>query len=393
MTEREPSPSIHNAHTENLSSNPKRHCIFISGMGGFHDGLSGIRKGLKEAYGGEENITVFNSIFSPDQPNPHRFEQIANSIAYHLEKENGQLDIIVHSLGAAELYNALKVLKRSDKNYFKNAERNKNLHIILVGPSGSSANYTEKTRYLKNVIRMARKEMTNTPLGTKSHTLERGILSLTQFPAKNIPDIAEKTRKVLPEFWSNRHDGISDIPFKAERDNNEYLSDDQRELTALDAKLNDTTSNEEIRDFIRQRGEIVRSSIEPLWSAAHEPGTTPSTEPLKPHIRAKGLFKTIFRGLGNEPIKKFQELAKKGIRISWLVPEYDIVPIKRVLRFYDKLDDKKAADHMQVPKYYGPITVPHLNQRPSRKPYFLGALHPPTEGVIFSCNSIHFKIK
>src|SRR3982074_1175358 len=120
---------------ENLPDKP-RHCIFISGMGGNHAGLTGIREGLKEAYGGEENVTGFNSIFSTDKPNPHRFEQIADSIAYHLDE--GQLDIVVHSLGAAELYMALKALKKRNENYFDDHERNEKLHIILVGPSGVS---------------------------------------------------------------------------------------------------------------------------------------------------------------------------------------------------------------------------------------------------------------
>jgi hypothetical protein len=345
MSSIEAGPSNPNIPSEGLSNNPERHCIFISGAGGYHDGLKGIREGLEKPYGGSENVTVFNSIYSPDQPNPRRFEQIADSIKHHLSK--GQLDIVVHSLGAAELYRALKELKERDKNYFEDNERNKKLHIILVGPSGSSGNFIEKAAYLKNVMRMARMELPNSPLPTNSNTLERGVASLSQFPS-NIENIAQKTRDALPSSWSNRRDGIKNISFKP-IDNKEYLSSEQRaRLVKLDAEFNAATSKKDISKFLKQRGEIVKSSIDNLLSA-RKPEDTPPAEPLEPHTNTKGLLKTIFIGLGNRPIKKFRRLAQNGVEVSWLVPEFDyVVPVKKALRFYDKLEGYKAADHVQV---------------------------------------------
>ena len=362
MGNKEKQPSTgSNTSSESLTVRQSRHCIFISGMGGFYSSLRRLREGLDEAYGGSKNVTVFNSIYSSDQPNHRRFEQIADSIAYRLE--DGPLDIVANSLGATELYRALSVLEEIDENYFGNRERNENLHIILVGPSGSSRNFIEKVAYARGVMRMARKELTYTPLRQKSETLIRGVASLTQFPAETIPDIARKIRSALPKTWSNRRSIITDILFEPKTYNRQYLTHGQiARLTSIDERLNTATSSEDISALLRQRGEIAKEAMQSLVdNTGDNSEDTSSPGSFKPYFKAKGLFTTLIMAMGGGPLNKFKELAIEGVQVSWLVSEFDyVVPIDRALRFYDQLG-YNPNNHIRVQELWphtGPLAQP-----------------------------------
>jgi hypothetical protein len=328
--------------------NIERHCLFISGMGGSHDRLGKIEYGLGKSYGGTKNVTIFNSIYSSDNPNPHRFYQIADSINYHLEK--GNLDIVVHSLGATELYSALKMLKQK-KEYFNNIDRNKKLHIVLLCPSGTSKGPLETVAYIKNIVRVATNELTNGPF-SRSNTLERGIVSLNIFPAE-IDNIAEKTRSSLPKSWSNKYEGVKSIQSKPEEVSKNAEEDALADIAKLDQKLDNAFYSENYdlaRNLIRQRGELVKLEIGEIYSSKS-----------KQNFKTKGLLRTILIGLANKPIKFIMKLAKKGVRVDWLVPEYDYpVPSKSAIRVYKKLN-MKPQDHILIQEMETHIAGPIIH--------------------------------
>ena len=90
----------------------QRHCLFVPGMTATNAAMTaelGIKSGLAKAYGGSENVTVFNSIVSTDEPNPERFNHMADVVMSHAKSG---IDVVAHSLGSEELRRVLCARRR-----------------------------------------------------------------------------------------------------------------------------------------------------------------------------------------------------------------------------------------------------------------------------------------
>lgn len=319
-------------------ANPKPHCLFLSGGMGTYAGIRGIREGLEKQYG-VGNVDVFNSVFSTDRQNPKRFHQIADVIQKHAK---GGLDIVAHSLGAVELKNALKEVSKKDKTFFDKKENTEKLNIILIGASGFAK---DALTFLRRTIRYAREQA---DLGkiSKSNTLYRGVDALTAFPPIGVSpeDLTEGLREAMPELSHYKRDAIT-LPLRKEQNYFDKLSPDQKEhVETYSEMIKSAIENRNysgLRVLIKKYGEKLRKPLVKIYAGDFEPTPVPVLEKTRGLIGGYiGLLNTLIGAFGSKPMKEIASLNKKGVRVDFIIPEYDIfVPLDEAIAFFEGKED------------------------------------------------------
>lgn len=335
-------------HGSEIEARPNPRCLFLSGGMGTYARIQGIKEGLEKAYGLDQ-IQVFNSIFSTDRQNPERFIQIADFIQSHAKEG---LDIVAHSLGAAELRRAIEIVSKRDKTFFDKKENTEKLNIVLIGPSGFAKNIQGSFRFLARTIRYAREQA---DLGriSKSNTLFRGIDALTVFPPKNVSseDLARALREAMPELSHYRED-VPSITLQKEENYFDKLTVDQKEQAAIyGAMIRNAIENRNysgLASIIRAYGEKLRRPLAQVYAGRFEE----TTKLIQVKTRATmggyiGLLSVLIEGFGSKPMKEIAKLKNKGVRVDFIIPEYDIfVPLNEAIAFFEGRE--KALKHIKI---------------------------------------------
>src|SRR5882724_1309688 len=336
------------ARSQRTETEPKpRHCLFIPGMNATNSGIAaelGIGPSLANAYGGVENVSVFNSIISTDKPNIERFTKMANVIKEY--SETG-LDIVIHSLGAAELYKVIQLLKREDPKFFKDQKRKENLHFVMIGPSGSSKGLKERITY---------------PFRVLGGATDMQYSAMTAFPIQSISP--EALTKVNSDV-SNKRDDIPTIPFQNFRTNKEYLNDAEHAmLLTYDAKLQQAYEREDIKEakrVIKARTKAIHRPLQQVFEGT----TVISTEkPGRRIIGGRQGLGVILRAFGKKPMEEFMRLSDMGYQVDYLVPEFDTVkPLEKIVRLFQGRDTALRVNVIESSGHAGIGLQPDLYAR------------------------------
>jgi len=320
----------------------KPHCLFISGGMGTNVGIRGIREGLEQQYG-IGKVEVFNSVFSKDPQNPKRFEQMADNIQKHAKEG---LDITAHSLGAAELRKAIEIVKKRDETFFDRKENTENLHIVLVSPSGFSEGIKGPFRFLARTWSFTR-EQADFGKASKSNTLFRGIDALAAFPPQGISssDLALALRNAMPEL-SQYKEGFATVPVVDTKESFEpHLSDAQKKDIAIRGEtIRAAVENRQydsLRFLVKQYGEVLRKPLIDIYAGNFESTDVQVQESIKATMGGYiGLLSTLIEGFGSKPMKELASLRQKGIRVDFVLPEYDIfMRLDEAIKFFEGSDD------------------------------------------------------
>lgn len=328
--------------------NPKPHCLFLSGGMGTYAGIRGIKEGLEKQYG-IGNVDIFNSVFSTDRQNPKRFQQMADVIQKHAK---GGLDIVTHSLGAVELRNAIRKVLEREKNFFDSRENTQNLHIVLIGPSGFSKNIKGAFNFLRRTLRYT-SEQADFGKISKSNTLFRGIDALTVFPPKDVSpeDLAKGLREAMPEVSRYERD-VATFPLEKEENYFDRLSPDQKEhVETYSEMIKSVIENRNysgLRLLVKKYGEKLRKPLAKIYAGDFESTPTPILGETRATIGGYiGLLNVLVNAFGSKPMKEIAKLNKKGIRVDFIIPEYDIfVPLHEAIAFFEGKD--KALKYIKV---------------------------------------------
>jgi hypothetical protein len=326
----------------------KPHCLFLSPAMGTDAGLRGVKVELGKNYG-PDKVTVFNSVLSPDPQNPNRFEQMADIIQTHAKEG---LDIVAHSVGAAELRRAIKKVTERDSAFFDKEENRENLQIFLVSPSGFNKGILGALKYLGRTFKFNR-EQGNWPIFSKSKSLYRGIDALTAFPPEGITssDLAQAMQKAMPK-QSQYREGIEKIPLEEERNNISRLSQNQKEiLTIYSKKMQKAIEQKnyaEFRGIVAEYGKIFFSTLNDIYAGEFESARSEGLEAAKATMGAYiGSIRTLINSLGSTPMKEIAGLHKKGVSVNFVVPEYDIyVKLDQAIAFFE--GSKKASQRIRM---------------------------------------------
>lgn len=327
----------------------KPHCLFLSGGMGTYAGIRGIKEGLEWQYG-IGKVEVFNSVFSKDPQNPKRFEQMADNIQEHAKEG---LDIVAHSLGAVELRKAIEIVKTRDKTFFDRKENVENLHIILVSPSGFSEEIKGSFRFLARTWRYAR-EQADFGKASKNDSLFRGIDVLTAFPPQGISssDLALALREAIPEL-SQYREGFTSVSAVDTKESFEpHLSDAQKEDIDIYGEIIrlviENRNYDSLRKLIQAYGEKFRKPLIEVYSGNFESDKELIIEATRGMIGAFiGSLNYLVEGFGSKPMKELEGLRKKGARVDFIVPEYDIfIRLDEAIAFFEGED--KALNHINI---------------------------------------------
>jgi hypothetical protein len=317
------------------------YCLFISGGTGTNAGISGIKDGLEKAFG-VGKVAMFNSVLNFEDPqNPERFEQMADIIQSCAKKKIG-LDIVAHSLGAAELKEAIDVIEKRDPTFFDKKENVEKLHIILIAPSGFSEGFLGPIRFLSRV-----NERTQPPFN--------GIDALTAFPPEGInsEDLAIALRKAMPELSQLNADlPIETFSLVTEGDYSNKLIDSEKEQikTYSDMmKIAITNQNYDgLRHLIIKYGEILKGPLEKVYAGSFESADAQTIEAAYATVGGYiEMIRVLIDGLGSGPMRELAKLQEKGITLYFIIPEYDVIlTLNEAINFFDTPEE--AYRHIKI---------------------------------------------
>lgn len=349
-------PSLNYSQSRSMSSqeggketNANNYCLFLSGASAANADIRGIKAGLEKQYG-VGKVEAFNSVFNfKDSQNPKRFEQMADFIQSH--SKDG-LDIVAHSLGAVELQEAIDVVKKRDKTFFDRKENVENLHIVLISPSGFSKNIKSSFEDLGRTLYYFYEELGSLPIRNKNSPY-RGIEALTAFPPEGIPskDLAEALRKAMPEL-SQYDQSVKTVLLEEEHKYSDNLSADKKEQVKIYSemmKIAISNGNYDgLRHLVIAYGELLKDPLEQVWAGNFESTTAPIAEPTRATMGGYiELMNTIVEAFGGKPMREIAQLQAKGVRVDFIVPEYEIiVPLENVIAFFDSPEEAYA--HTEV---------------------------------------------
>ena len=339
MAETLSSPEQAQIRPEMLSQKPD-YGIFLSGGLGTHKGVKSIDTAMQHVFGGE-NVTVYNSALNfADAPDPAKFQAIANSIADTID-DGRRAHVVAHSLGASELYMAFKEMEKQRPDAYQNLN-GEHITLTLIAPSGFIEGTRDAFSYLGRTIRFARLQ-SNMP----GHILEnelRGIDSINVLPPHAISSeiLTEGLRAAMPDL-SQYEEGFADVAFLPDRDYSAHIPQDVRELVGyldeeLQAAIEQRNANA-VREVLSERGAVLLPYTAKTYEGDYfeEPDTQPQ-EPFSWSVPAAialtRMLSEMFRG---KPVDEVRRLEKNGVRVNFIVPEYDIfMPFDEVMRYFDE---------------------------------------------------------
>jgi hypothetical protein len=315
------------------------YCLFLSGGTGTNAGIQGIREGLEKAYGVGE-VAIFNSVLNFEDPqNPERFEQMANIIQFYAKYG---LDIVAHSLGAAELKEAIDVIEKRDPTFFDNKENVEKLHIMLIAPSGFSEGSWGPIEFLTRVVE-------------KSQPPFQGIDALTAFPPEGIAseDLAVALRKAMPELSQLNPDlPIETFSLVTEGDYSDKLTDSEKEQIKTYSDMMKIAIADQnydgLRHLIIKYGEILKEPLGKVYTGSFE---STDAQAIGAVYTTMGgyieMLRVLIDGLGNGPMNEIAKLQEKGVTVYFIIPEYDVVlPLNEAIKFFNTPEE--AYRHIKI---------------------------------------------
>ena len=273
----------------------------------------GVKDGFSQQYG-SDNVIVFNSPISTEEPSIGRAETIRAIVN---DRAKTGLTWAMHSLGTAEV-DAFDPQSPSAR-------------LVLFGPSGVAPGFKEKILYLGRYVRDA------LPIG-------RGIHSLSAFPPEGITT-AELTG-VLGKY-SQMNKGFETVALEGIQGNRERLTDTQKEtLSQTDAALKkaiDAGRRRKAKRIIKRRGSrrVVGKPLAEFYK-----GRPKGEKEGIPHIGGRKGLRILRRAISTEPMQEIQRFLEAGHQVDCFVAEYDITPTEWLARIYPT--PKAAREHIKV---------------------------------------------
>lgn len=338
---------------------PKNYCHLIPGITGTEKHWGRAKEVLAQAQ--ENGKTIYDSVVvhaSSVSEKAHiwkHHEKVGQAILNDIKKikgneTGGKVEVLVTSLGAHDLAEAIKAIEKITKDpfFFEKSENAQALRLILISPWGFTQGYSEAFQSIGRFGKLV-KEMA-------SGGLEMGFNSLQLIKPSGIDASAlslavtavdqERVQKLegYPEISS------FDTP-DLERQSREYFDKltlkDQDSLTKIDSEMLGAINKQEwplVEKKLRERGELL---AKPIWNVAGGKDLY-DKQPLNLSQLTQTVGSLAFSFLMNapsiiqstivgEPYKKFMELAVRGVEIGFIQPELDtVVPAWIDQRFIDE---------------------------------------------------------
>ena|SRR3990167_3009841 len=356
-------------------------CLFISGALATTAGIAGIKESLRTEYG-IENVEAFGSIFCSDPQNPRRFEQMAD---YIQSNSKDGLHVVAYSLGSSELLQAIKLIVKKDPNFFEKNENTKNLHISLVSPSGFNKGVIGGLRYFGRVLKFVRNEGgREVPPGIfKPKAPHLGINALTAFPLAGIEpeELNEALRLAMPKLSQGiDREGIEKVPLEKGQRYLDKLTDEEKKTVKLYSEMFrsaiDNRNYKAVANLVERYGEVFQNPLWKVFGGDFESTKTPMIEQTKSivggYIGLLRTLRTLVDAFGSAPMKELAKLKEKGVKMDFVIPEYDIyMKLDQAIKFFE--GPEKSSNNIRMIE-----GAAHSYGAPSRE-QFAGTVRPSSD--------------
>lgn len=331
---------VFQAETKKRNEPRKRFYMFFPGAGATYKGISGLRTEFANKYG-PKNIIVYNSILSPEAPSPNRYEEMGELIQNKIKKKT-PITVVAHCLGAAEFQTAVKTVEENTKHFFDDPDHVKNINTVLISPSGFFKGWKGAAEYLRRVYNLACNEM-NFPIISNQSSGVKGLISVNTFLPENISrsTMVKGIRNAFSNL-SQFKENLPEVEFIPSKDYNPYLPREiRKKIQKIDEQLKKAfiqADNKAIKMLLSLRGIISGKELDKAYSGEYfnEQDSYQKTIQKWSKGGLSKLGKVLSDMFQGKPMEKIKELKKKGMHVSFIVPEYDVlVPIKEVFKFFN----------------------------------------------------------
>lgn len=325
--------SLSSPTPERLGEN-ETFCLFLPGALATRKGVVGLKIALESFYG-QENTTVVNSAFSFDLPDRQRFSKMANRLIE--ERALGKrISLIAHSFGPVEMGRIFDEIMTREPAFFS-PENIKDLDIVLIGPVGFFEGFSGAVSFLKRFGITINSQLNLAPFNWIPSSL-RGIESTNLVSPEGIDkdNLISTLREVLPQLSQYREE-FTQIEFSPMRDYRSQLSQDESlALDKIDNQITQTIKKQNwarFKKLLKQRGQLLSFHLGRAYSGQYfdeEEVPTEEQITLRQALKLYGqsllgmssLLKDMFSG---KPLRLINSLKRKGARVIFFVPEFDVV--------------------------------------------------------------------
>lgn len=347
MTELSPVPEPSFAPRKDFEKKPISF-FFISGLGGADNGIRPIKESLETVdIGVDVESIAWNSVLSPDPRTPNRWNKMADQ-AIEVLQQGRRLVFIAHSGGAAELAKVFDKLKKGKRNLLS-AENLDNIEVIFIGPAGILGGRETIDRTI---------ELQSSQLGLPgvedSATVTAGIESLFIFPPRRQDEeqMNLTLREVFPDL-TNIDDSIATMPFNLDDRHWKLIPEDLKSIIdTIDSSyfsfLDKPESREEIEKLLIQRAKLLNEAGTKAYDAV-DPDELANWEPAKiAAISYLGMLplirKLLFKGVSRD----MRKLEERGLRVHWIVPEFDLFVLLRDIQNRYNLPAEELSEKINI---------------------------------------------
>ena len=334
--------------TQEIKPEPRQenYFLYIAGALGTRQGIQGINKALKKTFKSEQVSTINSVLNFTDKPDSQRFDRIAADIVDQII--NGKrVNLIAHSFGAVELDEIVDTIQK--KHAQKYSEVLKNLDLLLIGPAGFFESFSSGGwSFIKRFIEVARTQL---PLPIeKLKSKLQGIESTSLIPLQNM-DLYETVyclKKAFPEATQYQEGFTSiELPKEAYFDYQQLLSDSEKtELTKVDKQIKIAAQQNNwilFRQLVRQRGDLLTKPMTNAYEGSNFELVNNEKATVSQLITQAipQILPLIKSTLSGKPLKRINELKDAGVKVKFLVPEYDvIVTVEEIKQFFNLPDEE-----------------------------------------------------
>ncbi len=238
-----------------------------------------------------------------------------------------------------------------------------NMEVVLVGPAGILGAMKTITRVFK-----LQGSQLGLPRVPENPTTVAGIESLFIIPPQTLePDkLTERLSELFPDL-TNRHDALATVEYKRDDRYWELLTDEEKiRVSELDYDIAQSLKQDDkkrLEELLKERAKLLNTAGSKAYDAL-DPQKQENWEPAKiAAISYFGLLR-LFREFFLKGVKKdLTKLEDKGLKVSWIIPEYDMfVVLRDIQRMYklplDQLLQKVSVIGLERATHAGWATLP-----------------------------------
>jgi hypothetical protein len=302
--------------------------FFISGLGGANHGIQPIKEALQTIDGGvNTEAIVWNSVLSSDPRTPKRWTKMTEQIN-QIFQEGRKVVFIVHSGGAGELAKVFDKMKKKNPELLSE-ENLSNIEVILIGPAG----FLNARKTVRRLYRLQASQL-GLPRVPKDATATAGIESLYIFPHQTLEsgELSIRLREMFPDLI-NMNDALPTIEYIDDERHWELTTDEEKNrISQLDEDITLALERQDkdwLEKLLKERAKLLNTVGIKAYDALDSKEQDKWEQKGIAAIAYLGLFRLLRKFLFKGVKKDLRELEHRGLRVSWIVPEYDMFVLLR----------------------------------------------------------------